>query len=69
MTPIHVDVVVDDNEIIVELPEAGFHAIYFRPPGRPQLILKSRTQTDDYELLGRAGRAATDKARELGWIV
>jgi hypothetical protein len=69
MAPFHADVVVDENEIIVDLPEAGFHAVYFRRPGKPQLILKSRTQTDDYELLGRAWRAATDKARELGWIV
>ena len=68
MAPLHADVVVGDIEIIVELPEAGFHAVYFRRPGKHQLVLKTRTQTDDYEILGRAWRAATDKARELGWI-
>jgi hypothetical protein len=34
----------------------------------PQLILRKRTESDDYELFARVWQAANDKARELGWI-
>jgi hypothetical protein len=56
-----------DNEIIVTVGD--FCAVYFKPPGQPQLILRSRTDTDDYELLAQVWQAAVSKARELGWIV
>jgi hypothetical protein len=59
--------VVQDGDLIVSLPE--FLAVYFKPSNQPQLILKRRTQTDDYVVLARAWQAANDKARELGWIV
>jgi len=36
---------------------------------RPRLVLRRRSDTDDYELLAQAWKAANDKARELGWIV
>ena len=62
-------VYVSDGEIIVEHILAGFAAIYYKPPGQPQLILRQRTRTDDHELLAKVWKAATDKARELGWIV
>ena len=58
---------VQGGEIIVTLSE--FCAIYVKPTNQPQLILKRRTATDDYELLARAWEAANTKAREIGWIV
>jgi hypothetical protein len=47
----------------------GFCAVYFKSTDQPQLMLRLRTKTDDYELLARAWMAANRKARELGWIV
>ena len=55
--------------IIVTLPSSGFRAVYYKPHGQPQLILRERTKTDDYYLLSEAWKAASDKARELVWIV
>jgi hypothetical protein len=52
----------------VSLPGDDFCAVYHKPT-QPQLILKRRTQTDDYVVLARAWQAANAKARELGWIV
>jgi hypothetical protein len=46
-----------------------FIAGYYKPPNQPRLVLRHRTQTDDYGLLAAAWQAANDKARELGWIV
>jgi hypothetical protein len=64
-----VSCVVREGELIVSLPSDDFCAVYHRPTTQPQLILKRRTQTDDYVVLARAWQAANDKARELGWIV
>jgi hypothetical protein len=58
---------VDGNEIIVRT--LGFYATYHKSIDQPQLVLRERTKTDDYELLARAWKAANKKARELGWIV
>jgi hypothetical protein len=60
---------VHGEDIIVSLESPGFIAGYYKPPNQPQLVLRHRTQTDDYELLAAAWQAANDKARELGWIV
>jgi hypothetical protein len=46
-----------------------FAAIYHKPTNQPQLILKRRTQTDDYVVLAQAWQAVNAKARKLGWIV
>lgn len=46
-----------------------FHAVYFKPADKPQLILRNHTDTDDHALLAAAWQAANEKARELGWIV
>jgi hypothetical protein len=56
-----------EGEIIVTVGD--FCAVYFKPPGQPQLVLRSRTGTDDYELLVKVRQAANDKPRELRWIV
>ena len=63
------EVEVDGDLIIVSEPEALFVAIYAKPAALPQLILRKRTESDDYDLFARAWQAANDKARELGWIV
>ena len=55
--------------VVVSLPSGRFKATYYKPPGRPNLILRERTKTDDDELLADAFQAAVAKARELGWIV
>ena len=47
----------------------GFCAVYYKSTDQPQLMLRLRTKTDDYELLARAWMTANKKARELGWIV
>ena len=47
----------------------GFYAAYSKRPNKPQLIIMRRTDTNDHELLAQAWQAASDKARELGWIV
>lgn len=56
------------GDIIVTLAKGGFRVVYYKPAGQPQLILRERTKTDDYEVLAEACKAANDKARELGWI-
>ena len=60
---------VRDGELVVSLPNGRFKATYYKPAGRPHLILRGRTKTDDRELLAEAFQAAVAKARELGWIV
>lgn len=60
---------VHDDLIIVTERAKQFSAIYTKRTGQPQLILKRRTETDDYEILAGAWQAANTKAREIGWIV
>jgi hypothetical protein len=57
------------NEIVVSLPAANFTAVYYKPAGQPQLILRQRSKCDDYELLAHVYQAAVNKARQLGWLV
>ena len=47
----------------------GFYAAYSKRPNKPQLIIKRRPDTNAHELLAQAWQAASDKARELGWLV
>jgi hypothetical protein len=56
-----------DGELVVT--SGDFRAVYYKPSDHPQLVLRSRTLTDDHALLARSWQAANDKARELGWIV
>jgi hypothetical protein len=62
-----VRVEVNNDDLIVT--SGQFCAVYYKAPDQPQLILRNRTQTDDFELLAKAWKAACDKARELGWMV
>ena len=65
----HFIVEVRDGNLVVSLLNGKFKATYYKPTGRPHLILRERTMTDDHELLDEALRTAVAKARELGWIV
>ena len=65
----HFIVEVRDGNLLVSLPNGRFKATYYKAAGRPHLILRERTKTDDHELLAEAFQAAVAKARELGWIV
>ena len=56
-----------NGEIVVS--SAGFRAVYLKSSNQSQIVLKGRSETDDYRLLTRAWLAAKNKARELGWIV
>ena len=59
----------EGGDLIVTHPRSRFRAVYYKPVGQRELILRVRTKTDDYELLTEAWKAANAKARELGWIV
>ena len=63
------EVMVQGGAIIVTSRPPGSELSTYKPHGQPQLILGERTKTDDYDLLSEAWKAASDKARELGWIV
>ena len=65
----HFIVEVRDGNLVVSLPNGRFKAAYYKPAGRPHLILRERTRTDDHEMLDEAFRTAVAKARELGWLV
>ena len=65
----HFTVEVREGNLVVSLLNGKFKATYYKPPGRPNLILRERTKTDDEALVAEAFQAAVAKARELGWIV
>ena len=65
----HFIVEVREGNLVVSLLNGKFKATYYKPPGRPNLILRERTKTDDEALVTEAFQAAVAKARELGWIV
>ena len=56
-------------DLVVSLLNRKFKATYYKPPGRPNLILRERTRSDDQAMLDEAFQTAVAKARELGWIV
>jgi hypothetical protein len=61
--------VLQDGAIVVTIPSSRFRAVYYKPHGQPQLILRERSKTDDYEVLARAWKLANDEGRELGWFL
>jgi len=58
---------VHGRDIVVRT--GAFSAVYYKPAGQPQLIPRQRTRIGDHELLAKVSKAASDQARELGWIV
>jgi len=69
MKSTHFIIEVRGADLFVSLLNGKFKATYCKHPGRPNLILRERTKTDDDELVAEAFQAAVTKARELGWIV
>ena len=65
----HFIIEVREGNLVVSLLNGKFRATYYKPPGRPNLILRERTKTDDEALVAEGFQAAVAKARELGWIV
>jgi hypothetical protein len=65
----HFIIEVRGADLVVSLLNGKFKATYYKPPGRPNLVLRERTKTDDEVLVAEAFQAAVGKARELGWIV
>jgi hypothetical protein len=61
------DIEVRDRDIVVSFAQDRFTAVYYKPAGQPQLILRQRSKSDNFVLI--AWQAANTKARELGWIV
>ena len=61
----HFVVEVLDGNLVVSLPNGRFKATYYKPAGRPHLILRERSKTDDDELLAEAFQAAVAKAASL----
>ena len=59
---------VDQREGNLIVASGDFCAVYFKPAGHPQLILRRRMRRTT-KLLVRAWQAADAKARELRWIV
>jgi hypothetical protein len=55
--------------LIVSAATKEFHAIYVKPPDKPELFLMRRSPSADQALIAGAFQAAVEKARELGWIV
>jgi hypothetical protein len=65
----HFIIEVRGADLLVSLLNGKFKATYYKHPGRPNLILRERTKTDDDVLVTEAFQAPVSKARELGWIV
>lgn len=49
---------VDQREGDLIVTSGEFYAVYFKPVGQPQLILRGRTPTNDHDLLAQAGQSA-----------
>jgi len=60
------EVEVDGDLIVVSQLETQFVAIYARPRMMPQLILRKRSEGEDYELFARAGRQQTTRRATFG---
>jgi hypothetical protein len=54
----HFIVEVRDGNLVVSLLNGKFKATYYKPTGRPHLILRERTRTDDHEMLDEAFRTS-----------
>jgi hypothetical protein len=50
----------------VTLQKPRFRAVYYKPTGQPQLVLRERTETDDQEILADAWKAANAQSARVG---
>ena len=64
----HFIIEVRGADLVVSLLNGKFKATYYKPPGRPNLILRERTKTDDEALVAEAFQAAVAKVHELGCV-
>jgi hypothetical protein len=71
---LHIEVM--HKEITVTLPGTNYIATYHKPKDSRLLLTKHQSSTDDQrssvklsQFLGGAWWVASEKARELGWIV
>ena len=55
--------------IIISRLGTQSYAIYTKPAGQPELVIVSSPDAKEHELRARIWWAASEKARELGWIV
>ena len=74
MHDLHVEV--EGGDIMVTLPGTGYAVTYYKPANSPQLHGKyfplqvdRRSPISHAAFVGKAWKLATDKARELGWIM
>ena len=54
------------DEIVVIT--ADFRAVYCKAKDRPQLVMRGRTATEDYELLARVWQAQTTRRASWGGL-
>ena len=52
----------------MSLPSGRFTATYDKPPGRPNLILRERTKTDDDELLAEPFKPRSPRRASSGGL-
>jgi hypothetical protein len=71
---LHIEV--QGGDIIVTMPGTSYRVVYYKPAGSPRLLTKEfpvkndrRASVKVVTFLALARKLATDKARELGWIV
>ena len=57
---------VQGDDLTVTLPGSGFRAVYYKPTGQPQVVLRERTKTDDQEILADAWKAANAQSARVG---
>ena len=50
----HFNIEVRGADLVVSLLNGKFKATYYKPTGRPHLILRERTRTDDHETVDEA---------------
>ena len=72
-TDLHIEVL--HKEITVTMPGTSYTVTYYKPRDSRLLLAKHQSTTDDQrakvtlsEFLGSAWWAASERARELGWI-
>ena len=61
----HFIIEVRGADLVVSLLNGKFKATYYKPTGRPNLILRGHTKTDDEGLVSEAFQAAV--ARRASW--
>ena len=55
-------------DLVVSLLNGKFKATYYKPTGRPHLILRERTKTDDHALVAEAFRPQWQRHASLAGL-